>query len=194
VDLDLPPEAQATYHEVLADLRDAAPPMEASRIADVVAEAFGAPPEDVFADWDPTPIASASIGQVHRARLDDGSEVAVKVQYPGIAEAVESDLANAEAFAPFARLVSPNLRVKPLLEEMRARLIDELDYQREADYQQAFADRYAGHPFIRVPRVFSDYSRPRVLTTEYVPGADFDTMLATSSPAEQQRYGEIIFR
>src|SRR5690606_41547085 len=83
---------------------------------------------------------SASIGQVHRARLDDGTEVAVKVQYPGVAEAVESDLANAEAFAPFARLVSPNLRVKPLLEEMRARLVDELDYQREADYQQAFAE------------------------------------------------------
>ena len=194
VDLDLPPEAQATYHEVLADLRNAAPPMESERIAEIVTEAFGAPPEEVFAEWDPTPLASASIGQVHLARLQDGTQVAVKVQYPGVAEAVESDLANAEAFAPFARLVSPNLRLKPLLEEMRSRLADELDYQREADYQQAFADRYEGHPFIRVPRVFSDYSRPRVLTTEYVPGADFDTMLATSSPAEQQRYGEIIYR
>src|SRR3712207_4492813 len=93
VDLDLPPEAQATYHEALARLRSAAPPVDTSMIVDVITQEYGAPPEQVFARWDPDPIASASIGQVHRATLNDGTEVVTKVQYPGVAEAVQSDLA-----------------------------------------------------------------------------------------------------
>jgi predicted unusual protein kinase regulating ubiquinone biosynthesis (AarF/ABC1/UbiB family) len=194
VDLDLPPEIQATYHEILADLRDAAPPTDPAAIAGVVRDEFGAPPEQVYAWWDEKPLAAASIGQVHRARLHDGTEVVIKVQYPGVAEAVQSDLANAELFTPFARLVSPNLEVRPLVEELRARLVDELDYQREAQYQQAFHERYDGHPFIRVPRVFPDYSRPRVLTSEYLAGKGFEDMVATADPALQRRYGEIIFR
>jgi predicted unusual protein kinase regulating ubiquinone biosynthesis (AarF/ABC1/UbiB family) len=194
VDLDLPPEVQATYHEVLADLRDAAPPMAPERIAEVVTAEFGAPPEEVFARWDPDPIASASIGQVHRAALPDGTEVVTKVQYPGVAEAVQSDLANAEAFAPLAKVISPNLKVKPLVAEMRDRLVDELDYQREAQYQQAFFERYDGHPFIRVPQVFGDYCRPRILTSAYMEGADFVQMLATATPQQRRRYGEIIYR
>ncbi len=152
VDLDLPPEVQETYHAILAELRDAAPPVDPEAIAAVVAEEFGAPPDAVFAHWDPRPLASASIGQVHRAVLHDGTPVVTKVQYPGVAEAVESDLANAELFAPMARVFSPNLQIRPLMEEVRARLVDELDYQREAQYQQAFFERYDGHPFIRVPR------------------------------------------
>ena len=194
VDLDLPPEVQATYHEVLGTLRDAAPAMDPAAMAQAVTAEYGAPPEAVFAEWDPEPLASASIGQVHAARLPDGTRVVAKVQYPGVAEAVESDLANAEMFAPMARLVSPNLKIRPLLEEMRARVIDELDYQREAAYQQAFADRYDGHPFIRVPRVFSEWSRPRVLVSERIDGAGFDAMLLSSTEEERQRYGEIIYR
>jgi predicted unusual protein kinase regulating ubiquinone biosynthesis (AarF/ABC1/UbiB family) len=194
VDLDLPPEVQATYHDVLADLRDAAPPVDHRQIAAVVEEEFGAPPEQVFAEWDDRPLASASIGQVHRAMLGDGTVVVAKVQYPGVAEAVESDLANAEAFVPLARMVSPNLQIRPLMEEMRERLVDELDYQREAQYQQAFFERYDGHPFIRVPRVFASYCRPRVLTSEYIAGASFDEMLKGSLQAQRRRYGEIIYR
>jgi predicted unusual protein kinase regulating ubiquinone biosynthesis (AarF/ABC1/UbiB family) len=194
VDLDLPPEVQATYHEVLADLRDAAPPMAPEQIAHVVAEEFGAPPEEVFARWDQDPLASASIGQVHRAALADGTEVVAKVQYPGVAEAVQSDLANAEAFAPLARVISPNLKIKPLVAEMRDRLIDELDYQREAQYQQAFFERYDGHPFIRVPRVFPEYCRPRILTSAFADGVGFDGMLLASTDEQRQRYGEIIYR
>lgn len=194
VDLDLPPDVQAAYHEALATLRDAAPPMDPDLIAEVVRDDFGAPPEEVFAHWEPTPLASASIGQVHRACLPDGTDVAVKVQYPGVAEAVESDLANVEAFAPMARMISPNLQVGPLMEEMRQRLVDELDYQREAEYQTAFHARYDGHPFIRVPRVFADYCRPRVLTSEYIAGRDFTTMLDNADESQRQRYGEIIYR
>jgi predicted unusual protein kinase regulating ubiquinone biosynthesis (AarF/ABC1/UbiB family) len=194
VDLDLPPEAQAAYHDVLAELRDAAPAVETAQIVELMTEEFGAPPEEVFATWDPAPIASASIGQVHRATLADGTEVVTKVQYPGVAEAIESDLANLEAFAPLAKVISPNLQVRPLMEEMRTRLVDELDYQREAQYQHAFHERYEGHPFIRIPRVHHDYCRPRVLTTEYCVGAGFDTMVAQSTEAERQRYGEILYR
>jgi predicted unusual protein kinase regulating ubiquinone biosynthesis (AarF/ABC1/UbiB family) len=194
VDLDLPPEVAETYRSVLADLRAAAPPVDPGSVAAVVRDEYGASPQDVFASWKPEPIAAASIGQVHRARLPDGSEVAVKVQYPGVAEAIEADLANAEMFVPLARLVSPNLRVRPLVEELRDRVIDELDYQREAQYQQAFAERYHSHPFIRVPRVYADWSRPRVLVTEYLEGLDFDTMLATTTDEQRQRYGEIIYR
>jgi predicted unusual protein kinase regulating ubiquinone biosynthesis (AarF/ABC1/UbiB family) len=194
VDLDLPPEAQATYHAVLADLRDSAPPADPAAIRRVLTEQYGAPPERVFRSWDDVPLASASIGQVHRAELDDGTAVVAKVQYPGVAEAIESDLANAELFAPMARMISPNLRIKPLMDELRDRLGDEIDYQREAQYQAAFHERYHGHPFIRVPRVFTDYCRPRVIVSEYVDGASFDEMMRTSSEAERQRYGEIIYR
>ncbi len=194
VDLDLPPEVQETYRSVLADLRDQAPPTDPAVIAEVITEQFGAPPEEVFASWDPKPVAAASIGQVHRATLPTGEDVAVKVQYPGVAEAVESDLANAELLVPFVRLVSPNLDVKPLAEELRARVVDELDYQREAQYQQAFAERYDGHPFIHVPQVHADWCRPRVLTADFVVGRSFDRMLETTTAEEQRRYGEIIFR
>ena len=194
VDLDLPPEAQETYHAVLARLRDAAPPVHPSQIVDMVTAEYGAPPEQVFPRWDPEPIASASIGQVHRAELPDGTQVVTKVQYPGVAEAVQSDLANAELFAPLARLFSPNLQIRPLMEEMRERVIDELDYQKEALYQQAFFERYDGHPFIRVPRVYADWCRPRVLVSEYVEGQSFDAMQAATSADEQRRYGEIIYR
>jgi predicted unusual protein kinase regulating ubiquinone biosynthesis (AarF/ABC1/UbiB family) len=194
VDFDLPPEIRATYHAVLADLRSAAPAIDPEAIEAVIADEFGAAAGEVFVDWDPDPVASASIGQVHRARLPDGTIVAVKVQYPGVAEAVEADLANAEAFAPLARLVSPNLQMKPLMDELRLRVLDELDYQREAEYQQAFFLRYDGHPFIKVPRVFPEFCRPRVLTSEYAQGLEFDAMLLASTEAEQQRYAEIMFR
>jgi predicted unusual protein kinase regulating ubiquinone biosynthesis (AarF/ABC1/UbiB family) len=194
VDLDLPPEVQATYHAVLADLRDSAPPADPGAIRRVLTEQYGVPPEQVFRRWDPVPLASASIGQVHRAELEDGTAVVAKVQYPGVAEAIESDLANAELLAPMARMISPNLRIRPLMDELRDRLGDEIDYQREAQYQAAFHERYHGHPFISVPRVFSDYCRPRVIVSEFAEGRSFDEMMRTSTEAQRQRYGEIIYR
>ena len=194
VDLDLSPEAQETYHAVLATLRDAAPAVDPAQIARVVAADFGAEPRQVFASWEDTPIASASIGQVHRATLPDGTQVVTKVQYPEVAEAVQADLANAEMFAPLARMFSPNLKVGPLMEELRERLVDELDYQREAVYQQAFHERYDGHPFVRIPQVHPDYCRPRVLTSQYIEGQSFTQMLATADDEQKRRYGEIIYR
>ncbi len=194
IDLDLPPEVRSVYHEALAGLRDQAPSYDPASIAEVVREEYGAPPEAVFAEWDPEPLAAASIGQVHAARTEDGRDVVVKVQYPGVAEAVRADLKNAESFAPIARLVSPNQEVGPLLDELRERIDDELDYQREAQYQRAFADRYRDHPFIHVPDIVGDLCRGRVLVSERAHGRRFDEVAANSSEAEQQRVGEIIFR
>ena len=194
VDLDLPPEVRGAYHEALASLRDQAPAFDADAIAEVITEEYGAPPEAVFASFDPEPLAAASIGQVHVGKLDDGREVVIKVQYPGVAEAVRADLDNASAFAPLARLVAQNQEIEPLLDELRERIDDELDYEREAQYQRAFATRYAGHPFIRVPDIVGELCRPRVLVSERVHGQRFPAFLAEADEAERQRVGEIIFR
>lgn len=194
VDVDLPEDVRETYREELASLRAQAPAMDTGTIAGVIEEQYGQPVERVFAEWDPTPLASASIGQVHRAVLPDGSQVVTKVQYPGIAEAIEHDLDNAEVLAPLAKVVSPNLKVRPLMAELRDRMSDELDYQREAQYQQAFHLRYDGHPFIRIPKVHADWCRPRVLVSEYVEGRSFEAMLADADEATRQRNAEIIYR
>ncbi|MEE8602232.1 ABC1 kinase family protein [Euzebya tangerina] len=194
VDVDLPPEVRAAYQQELAALRAQSEPVGVEVIEGVIAEQYGTPAEDVFAVWDPEPVASASIGQVHRATLPDGSDVAVKVQYPGIAEAIESDLDNAELLAPLVKVVSPNLKVKPLMLELRDRMSDELDYQREAQYHQAFFDRYDGHPFVRIPAVHLEWCRPRILVTEFVEGQSFEGMLAEADDAAKQRYAEAIYR
>ncbi|MBW3657858.1 MAG: AarF/ABC1/UbiB kinase family protein [Actinobacteria bacterium] len=194
VDLDLPPEVRTVYHDALARLQDDAPTFDPEAIEEVLRDEYGAPPEAIFATWDRQPLASASIGQVHAATLEDGSEVVVKVQYPGVAEAVRADLANAEAFSPLARLISPNQEIGPLIDELRDRVNDELDYQREAQYQRAFAQRYAGHPFIHVPEIVGDLCRGRVLVSERVRGERFEAFARAATPDERQQVGEIIFR
>jgi len=194
VDLDVPPEVRGVYHEALAKLRDDAPAFDEDAIIGVLEEEYGAPPDEVFASFDPRPLAAASIGQVHSAKLDDGREVIVKVQYPGVAEAVRADLRNAESFAPLARFLSPNQEIEPLLDELRERIDDELDYEHEAQYQRAFAERYADHPFIRVPDIIGDLCRRRVLVAERIHGQRFDAFTARSDDEERTRVAEIIFR
>ncbi len=194
VDLDVPPEVRTAYHEALAQLRDDAPAFDADAIWDVLEEEYGAPPDEVFASFDQNPLAAASIGQVHAAKLDDGRDVVIKVQYPGVADAVRADLRNAESFAPLARFVSPNQEIGPLLDELRERVDDELDYEREAQYQRAFASRYEDHPFIRVPDIVGDMCRKRVLVSERIHGQRFDEFVAGADAEARQRVGEIIFR
>jgi len=194
--LDLPMDERTAqrYHTRLAQLQDSASASDPDTIAAVVAAEYGAPADRVFAMWEPTPFAVASIGQVHRARLPDGTDVAVKVQHPGVAESTLADLANLELLVPLLRVLNPRLEPGPLLAEVRARLDEELDYQTEARYHQAFAERYAGHPFVRVPRVHHDWCRPRVLVTDFVDGATFGEVARTADAAARDRYGEIIFR
>src|SRR5580692_929598 len=169
VDDGLSPAVRRT----LARLQDSVPPMGPDLAATVVAEELGAAPERAFARWDPQPIAAASIGQVHRAVTLDGRAVAVKVQYPGIAETMAADLRNVALLRRILRITAPAQDVDALLTELRDRVLEELDYRREAANQQRFAAYYRDHPTICVPPIISELSTRRVLTTQLSDGAHF---------------------
>ncbi len=189
LDQGLPEHVRAS----LAQLQAGAPPMSPELVDATIAAELGRPPQEIFAEWDPEPIAAASIGQVHRAITADGRAVAVKVQYPGVDEAIRSDLDNADLlFAGMAQLF-PGLDPEPIVAELRERLVDELDYRLEADNQRRFADSYRGHPTIHVPEVLPELSTARVLTTELVVGATFAEML-TWSDEERSLAAETIYR
>ncbi len=168
------PEA---FRATMARLRRDAPPMSPALAAEVVAEELGDGPEGIFARWDPLPFAAASIGQVHRAITRDGLAVAVKVQYPGIAQSIESDVRNLTLLRRIAGMAFPGLDARSVVEELRDRLMEEVDYCLEADHQRLFADYYRGHPVIHVPQVVPELSTARVLTTELVSGARFEDVL-----------------
>jgi predicted unusual protein kinase regulating ubiquinone biosynthesis (AarF/ABC1/UbiB family) len=187
----LPEAAQQS----LASLQGDVPPMSPAAAAGVVRAELGRDPRDVFLDWSDLPAAAASIGQVHRAVTHDGRIVAVKVQYPGIDTAMGSDLKNAELlYGMFSALALKSLDVRALVEELRTRMLDELDYTLEASCQADFARRYAGHPFVRVPEVLPELSTRRVLTSTWVDGQSWAEFLATADEATRQRVGEVMFR
>src|SRR3954470_10558059 len=174
----LPPEAQAALATLQADV----PPMAPSLAEGVIRAELGADPEKLFLDWDPVPVAAASIGQVHKAVMPDGRLVAVKVQYPGVDRAIRSDLDNAEfLYGLFASFALKNMDVKPMVDELRARMGDELDYRLEAVCQKEFADRYRGHPFIHVPDVIPERSSRRVITSDWVEGISWKDFLETAT-------------
>lgn len=179
--------------EALAELQQDAPPMAPELAAQVIAEELGSGPDVLFAEWDPVPIAAASIGQVHRAMTHDGRAVAVKVQYPGVDAAIKGDLDNAGMLFTAMTFLFPGLDPEPLVEELRERIIEELDYRLEADNQRLFAETYAGHPTIHVPAVVDELSSTRVLTTELAPGVRFAEML-TWSQDERNLAAETIYR
>lgn len=181
------------FRAALAQLQHDAPPMSAELAGSMVEHELGLPPEKLFAQWDPDPIAAASIGQVHRAITHEGVAVAVKVQYPGIAAAIEADLGNVGLLFGGLGQVFPGLESGPLVAELRARLREELDYEREADHQQRFADYYDGHPFIHIPSVLPRYSSRCVLTTELAEGVRF-AEAATWPQEERDLAAETIFR
>jgi predicted unusual protein kinase regulating ubiquinone biosynthesis (AarF/ABC1/UbiB family) len=179
--------------EALAALQQDAPPMAPELTAQIVREQLGGAPERVFAEWDPTPIAAASIGQVHRAVTRSGLHVAVKVQYPGIDDAIRADLVNTDVVFRALGFLFPGFEPGPLVEELRARLVEELDYGIEADNQRLFADWYADHPFIRVPNVIEELSTRRVLTTELAAGSRF-AEVENWAQDERDAAAEAIFR
>lgn len=179
--------------EALAQLQSDAPPMAYELVRQVVGEELGGDPEAVFARFDRVPIASASIGQVHRARTHDGLEVAVKVQYPGVDRAVAADLENTDLLFQLMGMLFPGLDPAPIVGELRDRLLEELDYRNEATNQQLFVDAYEGHPFIHVPRVLHELSTGRVLTTEFADGARFAEVLEWSDE-QRQLTAECLYR
>jgi predicted unusual protein kinase regulating ubiquinone biosynthesis (AarF/ABC1/UbiB family) len=179
--------------EALTGLQQDAPPMSAELAAEVVERELGGPPDRIFLEWDPVPIASASIGQVHRAITRDERAVAVKVQYPGVDQAIKADLDNGALLFGALGMMFPGLEPGPLVDEIRARVLEELDYHQEARNQQLFADWYRGHPFIHVPNVVDRWSTQRVLTTELAEGVRFDEM-ATWSQDERDLAAEAIYR
>ena len=179
--------------DALAELQQDAPPMAPELAAQVIAEELGSGPDVLFAEWDPIPIAAASIGQVHRAMTRDGRAVAVKVQYPGVDRAIKGDLDNAGMLFTAMTFLFPGLDPDPLVEELRERIIEELDYRIEADNQRLFADAYEGHPFIHVPAVLDELSSQRVLTTELAPGVRFAEMM-TWGQEERNLAAETIYR
>ena len=159
----------------------------------VLEEEYDERPESVFASIEEEAFAAASIGQVHRATLHDGSKVAVKIQYPGVADALESDVANMGILLRLARALAPGLDAKAVASELRERVLEELDYEFEAQNQRTFARAYEGHPFIFVPKVHSRLSRRRVLVTDYVEGRRFDEVKELEQD-ERDIFGEIVFR
>jgi len=190
----LPPEYAEIYQEQLAKLRTSAPPMPWEKVEKVLDEEWdGEPVDELFAEFEREAFAAASIGQVHRAELLDGRRVAVKIQYPGIAEALDADLRNAGTIVRLARALAPGLDAKAIAHEIRERVMEELDYEYEAQNQRSFARAYRDHPFIYVPEVVTRLSRRRVLVTELVEGLDFEAI--KQLPHEQRsRFGEIVFR
>ena len=183
----LVPEQQApAFEKALESLRAQAPRSSPGAIRAAVEEDLGVPIDTRFAEWDDAPIASASIGQVHRARLHDGREVAVKVQHPGIARAVESDLANASLLESFVgALGGKRFDTRAMLEVMRARFREELDYAHEAESLRAFGRLHAGDPTVRVPALVDDCCGARVLTTELARGGSFEQ--ACAAPEDERR-------
>jgi len=181
------------YRVALAQLQSDAPPMAPELAAGVIEAELGRPPTAIFSEWEPLPLAAASIGQVHRAVTVDGREVAVKVQYPGVAAAIEADLANTEMLARMLPMMFPALDAKVLATELRDRLTEELDYVHEAANQRQFCDIYRGHPFIHIPEVVDELSTGMVLTTELATGARFAEVEQWSAH-ERDLAGETLFR
>lgn len=190
------PEAQREAYELaLGRLREHAPTSSSAEIRALVELELAAPISQLFSDWQDEPIASASIGQVHRARLSDGRVVAVKVQHPGIRKAMESDLENASMLEALASsLVGKGVNARGVLNEIRTRFREELDYQLEARRQAEFAQIFRGDPQIFVPAVIRDRSSARVLTTEFVEGTGLDEAATTGSEAERRAYAEALWR
>jgi len=179
--------------KTLAALQQDAPPMSHELVVEAVQSELGAPPSEVFAEFDREPIAAASIGQVHRAITHEGDAVAVKVQYPGVDEAIKNDLSNADPLLRIMRRAFPGLDPEPLVQELTDRLVEEVDYELEASNQRLFHDYYQGHPFIEVPAVFDQYSTRRVLTTQLAEGVRFDEAV-TWSQEERNLTAETLYR
>jgi predicted unusual protein kinase regulating ubiquinone biosynthesis (AarF/ABC1/UbiB family) len=183
----LPEEFAGPYRAALTKLQNAAPPLPAASVHKVLAAELGKDWRRQFAEFDDKPSAAASIGQVHRAVWSDGRQVAVKVQYPGAGDALIADLNQLSRFATLFKVLQPGLEVKPLIQELRDRLGEELDYTLEARSQRAFAEAYAGDEEILVPEVVAGTAR--VLVTEWIDGAPLSKIISSGTQPQRDLAG-----
>ena len=189
----VPEDYREEFQHKLAALRDAAPTVTFKDMRKVIEEELGERLSDVFEEFDQEPIAAASIGQVYRGRLTDGREVAVKVQYPGVAAAVRADLQNLGLILRLAKRIAPGMDPKAIGEEIRSRISEELDYELEAQNQRTLARIFRGHPFIVIPDVITSLSHERIMVSEFVHGTGFEE-LKRYPHEDRDRIGEMLFR
>ena len=175
----MPEDLAGPYRETLTKLQDAAPPMPASIVNAVLVAELGVRWRQKFLAFDDKPAAAASIGQVHRAVWKDGRDVAVKLQYPGAGEALISDLNQVSRVARLAATWIPGLDVKPILDELKSRVAEELDYRMEAKSQRAFAAALKGDPDFAIPDVV--HQRGNVIVSEWLDGTPLSKIIATGS-------------
>jgi predicted unusual protein kinase regulating ubiquinone biosynthesis (AarF/ABC1/UbiB family) len=183
----IPDQLAAPYREALTKLQAQAPPMCPQSVRRVLDEQLGTGWRRRFADFSDEPAAAASIGQVHRAVWHDGREVAVKVQYPGADEALRSDLRQLQRFSRLFQAIVPGMEVKPLLSELRDRMVEELDYRDEADNQRAFARAFRNHPDIAVPAIVA--SAPKVIVSQWFTGVPMAQIIRSGSRSERDDIG-----
>jgi predicted unusual protein kinase regulating ubiquinone biosynthesis (AarF/ABC1/UbiB family) len=190
----LPDELAGPYRATLTKLQDAAPPMPAATVHAVLAAELGQRWRDEFTSFDDRPAAAASIGQVHSGLWKDGRHVAVKVQYPGADEALIADLTQISRLGRVMASIVPGMDVKPLLEELKARVVEELDYCLEAASQSRFADAFRGDDVFAVPEVVT--STRRVIVSEWLDGVPLSQLIANGTPDERdiaaRRYTEFL--
>jgi predicted unusual protein kinase regulating ubiquinone biosynthesis (AarF/ABC1/UbiB family) len=189
----VPEEYRDEFQRKLAALRDAAPTVTFKEMRKVIEAELDDPINEVFESFDEEPIAAASIGQVYRARLQDGRDVAVKVQYPGVAAAVRADMQNLGLILRLAKRIAPGMDPQAIGREISERIEEELDYELEAQNQRTLARIFRNHPFIVVPAVVTSLSRERVMVSEFVEGTGFED-LKTYPQKDRDRIGEILFR
>ncbi|MEV6952345.1 AarF/ABC1/UbiB kinase family protein [Streptomyces sp. NPDC051183] len=188
----LPEEVAGPYRAALTKLQEAAPPLPAATVHQVLADRLGADWRDLFQEFEDKPAAAASIGQVHRAVWHDGREVAVKVQYPGAGEALLSDLKQLSRFAGLLGPLIPGMDIKPLIKELRDRVSEELDYELEAEAQRTHADAFDGDEDVVVPDVV--HQGDQVLVTEWMEGTPLSEVIADGTQEERDRAGQLLAR
>jgi predicted unusual protein kinase regulating ubiquinone biosynthesis (AarF/ABC1/UbiB family) len=188
----LPPEIAGPYRATLTRLQESAPPLPARTVHQVLQSDLGENWRDNFAEFDDRPVAAASIGQVHAATWRDGRRVAVKIQYPGAGNAIINDFAQLSRIGRLFGVLMPGLDVKPLLDELKARVAEELDYELEAAAQQAFADAYRGDPDISVPNVVA--ATPHVLVSDWMSGTPLARIIADGTQEQRNRAGILLTR